>query len=308
MDEDVHFVLRHVSVVRSRSGRCRVKDPTDDRKSQHNLLLHTNHLLRTLKMTLRLLSRVKPTPYGQCLIRHRLFSRTSFVELKADPSLVDARFAPSDFTPDASVVYPEVLTEDEANMILEDIKGRLRRRRYEKGHWDAVITNYKEVELSDLVFDNQEIPNIFHRIRQHLASNHLLKDENDNRTIHWLPCHAIDLKKEGELNAHVDSVKFSGDLVAGVSLMSPSIMRLIPHKDGEGVDLDEDAKEGKDKGWVDMHLPPRSLYAMTGVARYRYAHELLPTNSTFTQPDGTEILVERDHRISIIFRDAKQEA
>lgn len=256
-------------------------------------------------MALRLLSIVKPA--GRGLIRKRCLSSTLQTALKADASLVDARFAPSDFTPDASVVYPNVLTEDEANSILEDVQGRLRRRRYEKGHWDAVITNYKEVELSDLHFENYEIPNIFHRIRQHLASNHLLKDEDNNRTIQWLPCHAIDLKKEGELNAHVDSVKFSGDLVAGVSLMSPSIMRLIPHKDGEGDDVNGDGKEGKDRGWVDLYLPPRSLYALTGVGRYRYAHELLPTNSTFTQPDGTEIPVERDHRISIIFRDAKQQ-
>ncbi|KAL3938602.1 MAG: hypothetical protein SGBAC_006519 [Bacillariaceae sp.] len=255
-------------------------------------------------MTLRLVNLVKPA--GRRLVRCRRFSSVVPAVLETDPSLVDTRFAPSDFTQNASVVYPNVLTEDEASLILDDIKGRLRRRRYEKGHWDAVITNYKEVELSDLHFENHEIPNIFRRIRQQLAANHLLKDENDSRTLQWLPCHAIDLKKEGELNAHVDSVKFSGDLVAGVSLMSPCIMRLIPHTDGEGGDVNEENVERENEGWVDLYLPPLSLYALTGVGRYRYAHELLPTGSTFTQPDGTEILVERDHRISIIFRDAKQ--
>ncbi|CAJ1893620.1 unnamed protein product [Cylindrotheca closterium] len=259
-------------------------------------------------MSLRLVNLVKLADRG--LIRCRRRFSVAPTVLEADASFVDTRFAPSDFTPDVSVVYPNVLTEDEANLILDDVKGRLRRRRYEKGHWDAVITNYKEVELSDLNFENPEIPNIFRRIRQQLATNHLLKDGKDeNRTIEWLPCHAIDLKKEGELNAHVDSVKFSGDLVAGVSLMSSSIMRLIPHMDGEGGNVNEESTvEGENKGWVDLYLPPLSLYALTGVGRYRYAHELLPTNSTFTQPDGTEILAERDHRISIIFRDAKEQA
>lgn len=200
------------------------------------------------------------------------------------------------------MVYPDILTEEEANLITEDIADRLRRRRYEQGHWDAVITNYKEVELSDLHFDRPQIPNIFRRIRQQLASCHLLRD-GANKTIQWLPCHAIDLKKEGELNAHVDSVKFSGDLVAGLSLLSSSIMRLIPDRSDED---EKKTEEEEEKGWVDLYLPPRSLYALTGVGRYQYSHELLPNNSTFTQPDGTEILVERDHRMSIIFRDTKQ--
>ena len=46
----------------------------------------------------------------------------------------------------------------------------------------------------------------------------------------WLPCHAIDLSKDGRLDAHVDSVKFSGGIVAGISLLSDSIMRLRPAK------------------------------------------------------------------------------
>jgi alkylated DNA repair protein alkB family protein 7 len=162
------------------------------------------------------------------------------------------------------------------------------RRRYEKGHWDAVITNYKEIELSDAIFEDPEIPNIFDRVRQHLGENHL-----DYAPINWLPCHAIDLKKEGDLTAHVDSIKFSGDLVAGISLLSPCIMRLVPD-------------DAPDEGWVDLYLPPLSLYALTGVARYRYSHQLLPRNEKFTK-ENEEIAVERDHRLSVIFRDGKRD-
>jgi hypothetical protein len=36
--------------------------------------------------------------------------------------------------------------------LAQSILSRMKRRRYEKGHWDAVIINYKEVELSDLTF------------------------------------------------------------------------------------------------------------------------------------------------------------
>jgi alkylated DNA repair protein alkB family protein 7 len=139
----------------------------------------------------------------------------------------------------------------------------------------------------------------------------------------WLPCHAIDLKKDGELNAHVDSVRFSGDLVAGISLLSPSIMRLVPdpdsYIDNDNNNSDDNSNknnddgqrsvprdQSQDQGRVDLFLPPRSLYALTGVGRYKYSHQLLPDSSTFTSPtDGKEIVVIRDHRLSVIFRDAK---
>lgn len=166
-------------------------------------------------------------------------------------------------------------------------------RRYEEGHWDAVITKYKEVELADASMEDARIQPIFERTRQLLEKNHITY-----QPISWLPCHAIDLKKDGELNAHVDSVKFSGDLVAGISLLSHSIMRLAPHVDGGGPVLD---------GHVDLHLPPLSLYALTGVARYRYSHQLLEDQSTFTSSNGETTTVERDHRLSVIFRDAKRE-
>mmetsp|Transcript_28916 Transcript_28916/g.54340 ORF Transcript_28916/g.54340 Transcript_28916/m.54340 type:complete len:203 (+) Transcript_28916:19-627(+) len=180
------------------------------------------------------------------------------------------------------------------------------RRRYEKGHWDAVIKKYKEIELHDESFDGSgNIPEILERTRQHLAEHHL-----DYAPIAWLPCHAIDLKKDGELNAHVDSVRFSGDLVAGLSLLSPSIMRLIPDN-GEDDDTDsqkDPAEISKERGHVDLFLPPQSLYALTGVGRYKYSHQLLPDNSIFQSlVNGKEIVVKRDHRLSVIFRDSKRE-
>ncbi|MGK3734132.1 MAG: alkylated DNA repair protein alkB family protein 7 [Bacillariaceae sp.] len=192
-------------------------------------------------------------------------------------------------------------------------------RRYEKGHWDAVINLYKEVELADISFqegdgnssDEESIPNVFKRVRQQLEEHHLLSDYYDDReSIHWLPCHAIDLKKDGELKAHVDSVRFSGDLVAGLSLLSPSIMRLIPCEDNDDDDDDDDDKKNKnstteeEEAYVDLYLPPRSLYVLTGVGRYKYSHQLLPDGSIFHRND-TDITVRRDHRLSVIFRDSK---
>ena len=161
-------------------------------------------------------------------------------------------------------------------------------RRYEKGHWDAVITDYKEVELFDEDSLSPESGTAMQRVRQQLEARHIAAN-----SVEWLPAHAIDLKRDGELKAHVDSVRFSGDIVAGVSLLSSSIMRLKP----------EDSKAE----WVDLYLQPLSLYVLSGVSRYRYAHELLPCGSIFERPDGCAIPVQRDRRLSVIFRDAKQD-
>ena len=174
-----------------------------------------------------------------------------------------------------------------------------------------------------------------HKLNSVVGNEGRDKSETPNdtaNTVSWLPCHGIDLKVDGELNAHVDSVKFSGDLIAGLSLLSPSIMRLKPAQDDY---LSDDADEYRSKasstssssaseannedgqGWVDLYLPARSLYALTGVGRYRYSHELLPSGSTFLLHESrsmddsgehttaTEITVDRDHRLSVIFRDAK---
>lgn len=149
------------------------------------------------------------------------------------------------------------------------------------------------------------------RIRNHLRdAQHVSIPAESNSA--WLPCHAIDLKKDGELNAHVDSIKFSGDLVAGLSLLSPCIMRLRP-------DPENEARQDRNTKWVDLFLPPLSLYALTGVSRYAYSHELLPSGSTFERMttigiesrggvdgDREAIVVDRDQRLSVIFRDAKE--
>jgi alkylated DNA repair protein alkB family protein 7 len=161
------------------------------------------------------------------------------------------------------------------------------RRRYEKGHWDAVIIKYKETELLDESSLSIETQSVLDRVREQLLQCHF--DDDHKKQVTWLPCHAIDLHPEGALNAHVDSVRFSGDIVGGLSLLSPSIMRLKPEGEGES-------------GHVDLFLPPLSLYVISGPSRYSYTHELLPTGATFGG-----VAVERNHRLSVMFRDAKVE-
>ena len=50
------------------------------------------------------------------------------------------------------------------------------------------------------------------------------------------------------IKPHIDSVKFCGGVIAGVSLLSSSVMKLMHHEDVSR--------------WIMALLPPRSLYIM----------------------------------------------
>ncbi|GFH53862.1 hypothetical protein CTEN210_10338 [Chaetoceros tenuissimus] len=289
-------------------------------------------------------------------------------------SHVDASFAPNEniklpskhldpkdfaFHPYSALVYTDFVSPKQASALENDILKRMRRKRFEKGHWDAVITNYKEIELpiynsptDEMAWNNiheshpvemthekanqEQVNPMFQlskdsisaieRVRRHIVQSHFFpsKEQQDNEKIlKYLNCHAIHLKKDGMLTAHVDSIKFSGDIVAGLSLKSASIMRLRPasaselaRRDGEeehGDTLDQTEAGSKAMigcGHVDLYLPPYSLYILSGVSRYFYTHEILPSGATFQLQDesnqeDSSIKVEREDRISVIFRDEK---
>lgn len=195
-----------------------------------------------------------------------------------------------------------------------------------------MITNYKEIQLIPELLSH-ESQSLIRKTHSHLKQSHFsgknsVRNDIDAKVpLQWLPCHAIDLHKSGKLSAHVDSIKFSGHIVAGLSLMSPSILRLKPAAPTEiGVheeklntlicnyEKDEtiETKCVEGEGHLDLFLPSRSLYVLSGPSRYLYTHEILPCGSTF-QGEATlgeineteNIIVIRDRRISIIFRDNK---
>ena len=263
--------------------------------------------------------------------------------LSTDPRYVDSAAAPASFPLSSALVYPEAVSEREADAVVQDIQLRMKRRRYEKGHWDAVITHHKEIEMplpSEVSIGGgggggtHPLSDVsvaaINRIRHQLGEKHFGPGgpgqegrTKDRLPIQWIPCHGIDLKKEGQLTAHVDSVRYSGLIVAGLSLLSSSIMRLRPAAEynnntddgtaGKQHLYGPKASEAPDDGHVDLYLPPRSLYVLSGVSRYEYTHELLPDGSAFEMlssaggaADTIAVPVPRDRRISVIFRDAKE--
>ncbi|ETV94055.1 hypothetical protein H310_12089 [Aphanomyces invadans] len=169
-------------------------------------------------------------------------------------------------------VMEDVLSEHEERVLADEAAALLRRRRYEVNHWDQVIINFKEMET---IKWSQEAADILARVRK----LPILPQD-----LEYFPAvHVIDLAAEGYIKPHVDSIKFSGQVVAGLNLLSPAVMRF---------------QEEHGDSRLDLFLPRRSFYCMRGGVRYRYTHEILPGIQVFqNQP------VERTRRISIMMRD-----
>ena len=296
-------------------------------------------------------------------IRRRVFRRCVFHRLQVntfatdalaatnrkspDPRYVNLKNAPEGFDVASAVVYPRFISAEEGKALIKEASTRLKRRRFEDGHWDAVIQGYREVELStpydrqkpeefnlDIDINDPSMPlfaKVIEETRRHIANHHFGGRKGDDATcnnMRWLPSHAIDLSANGELSAHVDSVKFSGGIVAGLSLLSDSIMRLRPASK-EWDSKEQDTKQLSDEdcsdanGFVDLYLPQLSLYILSGMSRQFYTHELLPTGSSFEllhmkdmnmhshyekECEAENIEVIRGRRLSIIFRDAHHDS
>nr|XP_003216811.1 PREDICTED: alpha-ketoglutarate-dependent dioxygenase alkB homolog 7, mitochondrial [Anolis carolinensis] len=171
----------------------------------------------------------------------------------------------------ASVV-PGFLSEEEEALLVAELEPQLRRRRYEEEHWDGAIHKYRETEKSHWSKESHEI---LQRVRDAALPPGVPQLSQ---------VHVLDLAKTGYIKPHVDSVKFCGCTIAGLSLLSSSVMRLV--------------HEQNPQDCLDLLLERRSLYILRGPARYEYTHEILKDEDSFF--NGRK--VPRERRISVICR------
>lgn len=169
-------------------------------------------------------------------------------------------------------VRTDFITEAEEAAFLRELDPGLKKKRYEFDHWDDAIHGYRETERLRWGAACEEILN---RVRSTAfpECSQLLG-----------PVHVIDLDKTGYIKPHIDSVKFCGDTIAGLSLLSDSIMRLV--------------KEDTPSEWLDLLLSRRSLYILRDQARYKFTHEILKNEESVFNGQR----VPRQRRISVICR------
>lgn len=141
-----------------------------------------------------------------------------------------AEFSTSKTLP--GLLITNVITQKEEKDIIAFLNPLLSRKRYEGNHWDDVITKYKETELSSRIVPIN-IEMVMQSLRDLIRERYTQYGGQDD-TLQFLPPHVIDLDQDGFIGPHVDSVKFSGDMIAGLSLASTRIMVLLPSDDGDG--------------------------------------------------------------------------
>lgn len=194
------------------------------------------------------------------------------------------------------IIVENFITETEEQSLVAEAEKSMKRMRYEYDHWDDAIHGYREREKEDWNPDNRII---FERIRQLAFETNTLP-----------AVHILDLAKDGIIKPHVDSSRYCGNTIAGLSLLTDCIMRLkrIDEKQYVQSKAGEDATCPANKSaeaspaivyehFVDALLKRRSLYIMKHTARYNFTHEVLATNATFVDTP-----IEKGRRISIISR------
>ncbi|XP_053319109.1 alpha-ketoglutarate-dependent dioxygenase alkB homolog 7, mitochondrial [Spea bombifrons] len=203
--------------------------------------------------------------------------RTILAASLSSTSLPEALIAPasnsvaSRLSPGLSL-RPEFITPAEEEALCSELEPVLRRKRYESGHWDEAIHGFRETER---LHWSPEGSAVLQRVRDAAfppGESHLSL------------VHVLDLKKEGYIKPHVDSVKFCGSTIAGICLLSGSVMRLV------SVENPEDR--------ADLLLPRRCLYVLSGAVRYDFTHEILRDEESFFNGQR----VQRERRISVICR------
>lgn len=179
-----------------------------------------------------------------------------------------------------TTVLPDFITPNEESDLVKELEVPLKRLRYQTGHWDKAIESYREIEKSKWTCkSNQEVVEkivTFVFPPDQVSSGQITPPLN--------LVHVLDLAAEGEIKPHVDAVRFCGRRLAGLSLMSPSVMRLASVSDTSKL--------------VDLYLPRRSLYILEDEARFDFTHAILPQKDSYFNG----LSVSKGRRISIIFR------
>lgn len=143
------------------------------------------------------------------------------------------------------------------------------------GHFDGVIRHYREVSRPMAQVPG-EVAEPVSRAMGMFPVDASLQSE----------LHILDLAAHGEIGAHVDSVKFLGHQLAGICLLSDAIMELKPATDeqmasshtatrGTGSSDSSQDTAVAQAATVQLWLPRRAAYSLSGDARYQWSHAVL---------------------------------
>lgn len=105
------------------------------------------------------------------------------------------------------------VSSDEESRLVQQIEKWLEKKHYEGGHFDKVISHYRELQ-KPFRFFSAENKLVLERIKERLFPTETK----------LLPVHILDLAAEGEIGSHVDHTDYSGRFIIGLSLLSDVVM------------------------------------------------------------------------------------
>ncbi|VDP08030.1 unnamed protein product [Soboliphyme baturini] len=128
-------------------------------------------------------------------------------------------------------------SETEELQLYEEVHPRLKVQRYEEEHWDNAIRQYREIEKRFWKEENQ------------LVIDRLKATQFPVGAYHQPFVHVLDIARDGAVLPHIDSVRYCGSTISGISLLSDAVMRLVHAKDKQLM--------------IDLYLKRRSVYTIT---------------------------------------------
>ena len=181
-------------------------------------------------------------------------------------------------------VHADFLSEAEHAALLQSAETLLARTRFETNHFDGVIHGFREQQV--------RIEKLHPVARA--AVERALQHFPPSASAPLPTAHFLELAEDGAIAPHVDSIKFSGGVVAGLCLVSDAVMLLERSADGGAAVADDADGEPPTR----LLLPKRALYILSGAARYEYAHSIPAGAPTFRAA-----AVPRARRLSVMLRD-----
>ncbi|GJJ71311.1 alkylated DNA repair protein alkB homolog 7 [Entomortierella parvispora] len=190
------------------------------------------------------------------------------------------------------ILVPNYLSPPEQEMMIQAATKKLKRAlgkqvRYEDGHFDGVITRYRECSASDWGTGAPSLD----KDQQRTTPSEIMQSIKHEFFPHqwsWVAPHLLELEAgRGGIKPHVDHLEASGEVVAGLCLGSDAVMELIH----------EDEPERLFKVW----LPKGAFYFQRGSVRYHYKHGI-PVEPADHQFRGQ--VIPKEKRISVMLRNA----
>lgn len=194
------------------------------------------------------------------------------------------------FIQDMSVIENFISSQEEEE-ILAEVEPYLKRLKYETDHWDSAINVFRETERKSWYPQNRTI------------INRIIETAFKKGTSTLPHIHVLDLAADGVIKAHVDSVRFCGTTISGISLLTDAIMKLV-QSTTDPFEAPEDYRQQSKIDTSDLYsckvlVPRRSLYIMSNSSRYNFTHEILSNEESIFKGQK----VEKGRRISVICRD-----